>query len=438
LVLIHFLKSNYILGKIIYNLKINLVLIKLLKERNMKKRLIKLLLIIVTIVYIIIGGLLFINIQVMEAPDVIIEIEVSNITPEEATLFTKIDVDNQNSFDLSVKNLKIITTAPDGFKVADVEIAGGIIPGNEKKTFTNNMTISFAGRSPELLTSKITGDVGMSVLIIEKTIPLKMGVVTSLEKVINDFSAPIIGATIDIDEFTTEKITLLATIDVYNPNSFEMYIENLSGEIKTGAGRKIGEIEVKGERIPPKESIKMNSTGWVLLEVFNEEKIIFNLNGVAGVKIAGFEKSLPFNSEVKLNLPDLEELVLSKDNPVGLSIKSKNSLTLNGVVTEINLEVKNTFNVDLELRDIICSLNIVTNNETYLLGESSIEESLITEAGKTNSVKCEITVPLLTMVSKVPTSDWLLVRVTGRMTIKGLDPSVYVEINGYTDIHLFR
>jgi len=404
----------------------------------MRKKLFKLLLIIVTIIYILIGGLLFINIQVLEAPEIIVEIDVTNISPEEATLQTKIDIDNPNSFDVSVKNLKIITTAPDGYIVADAEIAGGNIPSNDKKTFRNNITIAFSGRSPELLTSKITGDVGMSVLFIEKTIPLKMGVVTSLEKVINDFAAPVISATIDFNEFTTEKITLSAIIDVYNPNSFEMYIDDIAGKIITESGKKVGEIDVIGKKILPEESIRINTTGWVLLEAFNAKKIIFNVKGIAGVKIAGFDKNLSFSAETIINIPDLEDLILSKDSPVQLSIKTKNKLTFKGVVTDVYLEVKNTYNVDLELRDIICSLNIVINNETHLLGENTIDEGLITEAGTTNSARCEITVPFLKMLSKVPQSDWLLVSVTGRMTIKGIDPSIYVEIRGFTDIHLLR
>jgi len=404
----------------------------------MKKDLIKFLLIIIAILYIIIGGLLFINIQVLEAPEIIVEIDVSDISPEDATLNTKIDIENPNIFDVSVKNLRIITTATDGFRVADVQIDGGKIPSNDKKTFTNNITIAFAGRSPEKLTSKITGDVGMSVLFIEKTIPLKMGVVTSLEKILNDFAAPNINAIVELTEFNTEVIKLSAIIEVYNPNSFEIYIEDAVGEIKTETGKIIGGLDDIGGRILPKESKEINTTGWMFLEAFNAKKIIFNINAVAGIKAAGFDKNISFNAETKLVIPDLEELVLSKENPVQLSIKTKNKLTLNGVVTDIYLEVKNTYKVDLELRDIICSLNIVINNETHLLGENSIDEPLITEAGTTNSARCEITVPFLKMLSKVPQSDWLLVSATGRMTIKGIDPSVYVEIRGFTDIHLFR
>ena len=189
----------------------------------MKKRTIKILFITITIIYIIIGGLLFINIQVMEAPDIIIEIEVGDINPEEAVLQTIINIENPNSFDILVKNLKIKTTTPDGIEVANVEIEGGKISSQQKKTFTKEVIIAFAGHSPELLTSKITGDVGMSILFIEKTIPLKVGVVTSLEKILNEIVAPSISVTIDIDEVTTEQIKMSALIDAYNPNSFEIY-----------------------------------------------------------------------------------------------------------------------------------------------------------------------------------------------------------------------
>jgi LEA14-like dessication related protein len=403
----------------------------------MRKKTIKLLLIIVTILYILIGGLLFINIQVLVAPEIIMNIEVSEITPYEAILHSKIDIDNPNGFDVSVKNLKIITTAPDGYIVASVEIAGGKIPSNEKKTFSSNISIAFSGRSPEILTSKITGDVGMSVLFLEKTIPLKMGVVTSLEKILNDFAAPVISATVEFTEFNTDELSLSATIDVYNPNSFEIYIEDAIGEIKTETGKIIGEIDDIGGRIPPKESKEINTTGWMLLEALNAKKIIFNINASAGMKAAGFDKNLSFNAETKLIIPDFEELILSKDNPVLLSIKAKNKLSIKGLRTDIYLEIKNTYNVALTIRDINCKLYTEADGELNLLGEKIIEEDIVAEAGITSFAFTEIMVPFSKILTIKPSTDWLMVSVTARLTIKGIDPAVFVEIRGYTDIHIF-
>jgi len=309
----------------------------------MRKKIVKLLFLIISFIYIIIGILLFINIQVMEAPEVIINIEVSEINPEEAILQTIIEIDNPNNFEIVVKNIEIETTTSERYKVAHVLIEGGNIPSNEKKSFTKDVIIKFEGHSPELLTSKITGDVGMNILFIQKTIPLNIGIVTSIEKLINEFAAPSISVTVEFDEATAEGINLSAIINAYNPNSFEIYIEDFSGEIVTETGNIVGNLNVIGGMLPAKNSMEINGTGRILYEALNAEKLSFNIDGVAGAKIAGFEKNLSFNIETRLIIPDLEELILSKDNPTFLRIKEKSKLTLKGLVVDIFLEMNNIY-----------------------------------------------------------------------------------------------
>ena len=403
----------------------------------MRKKIVKILFLIVTIIYIILGALLFINIQVMEAPEIIIDIEVSEISPEEAVLHTIIEIDNPNNFEIVVKNLEIETTTSEGYEVAHVLIEGGDIPSHEKKTFTKDVIIKFEGHSPELLTSKITGDVGMNVLFIQKTIPLKIGIVTSIEKLINEFAAPSISVTVEFDEATTDGINLSAIINAYNPNSFEIYIEDLSGEILTDTGKKVGHLDVKGDFLPAKGAMEINGTGGILFEALNAEKLFFNIDGVAGARIAGFEKNLSFNIETRLIVPDLEELLLSKDNPTLLTIKAKSKLTLKGLLVDILLEINNTYNIDLTVRDIICKIYLVNDDVTNLVGENAIDEELIAESGQTGLSSCEIIIPFTKIITYYPTSDWLLVSVTGRFTMKDIDPAIYVEIKGYTDLHFF-
>jgi len=403
----------------------------------MRKKIVKLLFLIVTIIYIILGALLFINIQVMEAPEIIIDIEVSEISPEEAVLHTIIEIDNPNNFEIVVKNLEIETTTSEGYKVAHVVIEGGDIPSHEKKAFTKDVIVKFEGHSPELLTSKITGDVGMNVLFIQKTIPLKIGIVTSIEKLINEFAAPSISVTVEFDEATPDGINLSAIINAYNPNSFEIYIEDLSGEILTDTGKKVGHLDVNGGLLPAKGSMEINGTGGILFEALNAEKLFFNIDGVAGARIAGFEKNLSFNIETRLLVPNLEELLLSKDNPTLLKIKAKSKLTLKGLLVDILLEINNTYNIDLTVRDIICRIYLVTDDVTNLMGENAIEDELIAESGQTGLLSCEIIIPFTKIITYYPTSDWLMVSVTGRFTMKDIDPAIYVEIEGYTDLHFF-
>ena len=98
----------------------------------MKKKVI-ILFTIIAIIYIIVGTFLFLNIQLMDAPEIIINIEVTEINSENAILHTKIDIDNPNSFEIVAKNLLIVTTTTEGYEVARALIQGGEIGSNQKK-----------------------------------------------------------------------------------------------------------------------------------------------------------------------------------------------------------------------------------------------------------------------------------------------------------------
>jgi len=120
----------------------------------MKKKIIAIF-IAVTIVYIIFGGLLFLNIQLMEAPEILVKIEVTELNSEEAIIKTVVNIYNPNGFDMITENLKVVTTTPEGHEVASVLIKGGIINSNSKETFTKDIKIAFDGQNPKHLTTKI-------------------------------------------------------------------------------------------------------------------------------------------------------------------------------------------------------------------------------------------------------------------------------------------
>ena len=156
----------------------------------MQKKIIAILVIIITIIYIILGALLFLNIQLMKAPEIIIKIELSEINSEEAILHITIDIDNPNGFEIITKNLKLVTTTQDGYEISRLTIEGGVIGSNKKEIFTKDVFVAFNGHSPGLLTTKITGEVGANILFIQKTIPLNVGIVTSLEHIFDDLTVP--------------------------------------------------------------------------------------------------------------------------------------------------------------------------------------------------------------------------------------------------------
>jgi len=404
----------------------------------MRKKII-ILLVIVAIFYLIIGALLLLNIQLMESPDILVEIEVSDINSENAVINTIINVYNPNSFDIIARNLNIVITTQDDYEVANVLIEGGKISSNKNKTITEDLTIAFNGHSPERLISRISGDVGANILFIEKTIPLKIGVVTSIENLLNEIAAPSISAEINIDDITTDYINLSAEITAYNPNPFDININDILAEIKTDTGEKVGSLDVSSGIIIGKEYTELNASGWLLLKALNAKKLIINMEGVAGATIAGFEKNLPIEIISTVNIPDLEEILLPKDYPTVLSIKVDGKLTLKGFLSNATLVVNNTLKVDLALRNTTIKMLVAHGDEEQLLGETTIEEEIIVKAGNIKDVNSEIIIPFSKILSaNLLSADWLLISVSADLTIRGIDAAVYLEIRGYQDIHMLR
>lgn len=404
----------------------------------MRKKIL-IILVAIAIFYIIIGVLLLSNIQFMESPDILVEIEVSEVDSEKAVLHTIMSVYNPNGFDIIAQNVKITTTTEDGYEVANASIDGGIIGSNENKTFIEDVRIELNGRNPGRLITKISGDVGVKVLFVEKTIPLKAGVVTNLESLLNDLAAPTISITIDIDDITTDNVKLSAVITAYNPNSFDLYLDNISAEIKTDTDEIVGNLDVSSGAITGKHYTDLNANGTLLLKAFNAKKLSINLVGTAGANIAGFEKDLPLDVTMIINIPDLGDILLPKENPTILAIKVNGKLTTKGFVADVELIINNTFKIDLALRNTMISLYVVDGENEKLLKNVSINEEIIVEAGTVKNVTRQIIVPFSKLLtSNLLSADYQMIDVKADITVRGINPTVYLEIKGYQDLHMIR
>ena len=392
----------------------------------------------VTIIYIIFGGLLFLNVQLMEAPEILVEIEVAELNSEEATIHTVINIYNPNGFDMVTKNLKVVTTTTDGYEVANVLIEGGIINSNSKKTFTEDIKIGFDGRKPNELTTKISGDVGANILFIEKTIPLSIGVITSIESLIDELSTPSLSISIDFEDMTTEGINLSTIISVYNPNTFEIFIKDVKGKIITETGENVGNIDIIGQIIPAKETIDIIGSGNLLFEALNFKFVVLNVNGIAGAKIAGYEENVSLDIKTRINVPDLEELLLSKDSPTFLSIKLDEKFTLQGIIFDIGLEINNSYRIDLLVKNIGVRIYLVTNDNNHLIGEKKNIGDILALSGSSGYSSCEILVPYYKLFPIDRSTEWMMASVSGKVTIKGVNQSVFIEIKGYHSLHPFR
>ncbi len=404
----------------------------------MRKKIIIIFIVMATIINIIIGSLIFLDIQVLQTPETTININIIEINSDEIRMQIIIDISNPNNFEIVTKNLEIVTTTPNGYNVASLLIEGGKIPSNGNKTYTTSTIVEFNGNSPEVLKTKISGVFGANIGFIQKTIPLSINIISSMNDIIKDIALPVLHIQTDLTEITQEGINITGKISAYNPNTFDISIGKLLVDVKTEKGRKVGNLTFKGGIITAKDSIKLNSTGRILLETFNSKKLMINMSGLVDVKLAGYNKSLPFNIEVEIKIPDVSTLL--SDKSTVLSIKENSRITLQGLKTEIFLEINNTNKIDLLFEEIVCGIYVVDNDIKYLLGEIDDIQGGLVKAGTTQEFTGEIIIPFFDLFPSRKNFilyDWVLLSVRSNVTVSGVNQSISVEINGYRNLSLF-
>ncbi|KYK22565.1 hypothetical protein AYK24_01870 [Thermoplasmatales archaeon SG8-52-4] len=399
---------------------------------------ITLVLIILIIFLFSIMGLFFLNIQLLKSPEIIIKIEVSEVNSKEAIISTTLDIDNPNSFDINIKNLKIVMFTPDGYKIAQASLKGGKILSYKNNTFTSDILVLFNGHSPELITTKVSCEASANLLFIEKTIPINIGIITNIEEFLNDISVPTLSVTIESIDLAQGGLDLKNSIEISNLNTFDIYIDDITFEIKSETDKVIGNAIINGGIVPAKDILLVQSKLTVLFESLNFEMLTMDISGNARAKIAGFDKEIPFNVQTKIVVPDLEDILLSKSSPTLISIKLDEKFTLKGILFYVTLEVFNNYNIDLVIRDITIGIYSVINDNNYLIGENHNISDIISKVGTSGYLTCKILVPYSKLLKNIGSLDWIMASGVGRVSIEGINQSAFIEIRGYHSLHPFR
>jgi len=410
-----------------------------MKQFITRKKIITAFVAVFIIINLIVAAFLFFDIQLIEAPETTIKIDILEINAEEAILQTTINVSNPNGFGLITENFEIAVSTPDGRAVSCISLDGGGIPPQSSKTFTTNAVIAFDGDNPETLTIKMTGRVGINIGFIQKTIPLAINIVTSLEDVIESFASPSLNIRAEFVELTKEGIILSGMIEAYNPNKFDIYIDSISVIIETETGKNVGNLEISGGTLASKESLELESKGRILLEALNAEILFINMSGKAGAKIAGVNQSISFSTEAEITVPDISNL-LASDASTDISIMGDYKVTLQGLMDYIILEVRNPNKIDIELKDVIVMVNRIDDGEKMLIAETELEKGVI-KAESVKQFKGQMLLPYSKLFSfkkgrLLP--DELEITVRTHVTIPGLNQSIWVGVSGYQDFRLFQ
>ncbi len=400
----------------------------------------------IIIINIIAGALIFLDIQVIKSPEMTIEIVLVEINSNEAIVQTTLSITNPNQFGLIIKNLDTITKTNNGTEIMRMTIKGGEIKSNNNKTYTSTNHITFDGEIPETLTTKLTGTVGLTFLgIITKTIPITVNLITSFSDVIKSIAIPIVHVKGNFGEMSSEGIDFTTEIDIENPNSFDINIDDLSIVLETEAGKIVGNFLLEGDSISGESSKKLNGGGQILIETLNAKTLYINLKASAGVLIAGISKSTEFSIGTEIEIPHLED-IFSTDLATEAFIYTDTKLTRKGFLkwgftSDMTLEMRNQNKIGLIVQDIIFSVYRVENGEETLVGDCTANDTVV-GPGNTTYISAQVYLPFRSILIKprilprLPEGFLILIR--ANITIQGLDQSFLIGVSGYQDLHVFK
>jgi hypothetical protein len=404
------------------------------------KKIIVVILVTVTILNIIAGSFLYLDIQVMDIPETTLRLEIINITATEAVLQTTLSINNPNSFSILLQNLSMITVDEKGNTINQLTLPGGETKAHENKTFTTTAHIQFNGTFPTQLTSQLTGTFGtMFFGIIKKTFPLKFSLVTFLNTILEQFSLPHIHVSSNFSNITQEGINFTGIIEVTNQNTIDFEIEHLSANITTETNLHVGTISIQGAVIPAGTTKQLIGSGWILLKALDAETLHMILTGDVLIDIAGIRKPMNLSVEADLVPPQLEQLL--SDLPTEASLTGDYTYSLkNGLHDKITFTINNPNKLTLLSKNITIQIFRVDGTNTRAISSGTLPDGII-KPQSTTVLEGDMLIPLSQLRPRLGERfipDQLKVVLQSNVTIQGFNQTIWIGVIGYQEFPLHR
>jgi LEA14-like dessication related protein len=407
----------------------------------MKKTIVALIIAILLIINIIGVAFIFIDIQVFKFPQTTVRIDFVEINSNEAIIHHDLRIQNPNSFDLILQNIQILATTSDGVEVARVDINGGTIPGGANRSYSSDDVISLQGNISGLLTSKVTGTVGVNILgIIKKTIPLEITVLTSLHDILQKISLPTITVHAGFGNITGHAINMTADIDVTNPNTFTMTIGTINLDITSEIGKLEGNFTINGTTISAEQTSTLHGQGTILLDALNAKQLLVSITAQVGATIAGINKTLPFSSKIDLTMPPLEDF-LTKEKPLELGLDIDFKIAKGGMLGAVTLTIDNPTILPLFADDLFIDYYRIDHGTKTFITQSILKGGEIPPHKLTNFTG-QILLPLSSIIKPIEfrkiLPDALFARLNVNLSVSGINQSLWVGLGSFVDIKLLR
>ncbi len=406
----------------------------------MKKKLFILIAVGIALVYLVLGILLFVDIQFIEPPDTNIHINVSDITDASITLTSNISINNQNSFEIIIKELVITTVTPSGSELATITIDGGTVKGNSNRTFGSQTMIALSDELSGNLSTTVTGTFGVKFLgFIQKTIPLKITIDVSTQELIDSIHSPAITIDARLGNLTIDSIEIISDIRIYNPNSFSLSIQDTQVQIVTENDTSVGSFQIPDIHLNGTTLTEIKGKGTINIEAFNAETLHLRFSTDIGATIAGYTQYLSFSTTSTIQMINFEDYIPA-DQILEINLWADNRLSLTGIISNTTLEIYNPTEIPLSFTEITVDYYNVKNDDEHFIDREFLAGGEI-PPHTTQTFHVEGKLSLLKLIRSPGRGifpDWIYLKLGVKVSVPGIDIKIPVSVGAYTDFHPLR
>lgn len=396
-------------------------------------------LIILFLINGLIGGIFLTTMNSITIPEIVASIDIVDINKDQIQMEIDIQIDNQNSFSLSVENFNVDSVMSTGKSIGDITVPGGEVASNSKKTFEAIGIYTLEGYDLKPINSTVTGTIAIGFFgLFEKEIPISMQIIASFDKIADNIDPPIIQIHAGISEIGSEGVGFSGSVEIINPNNFEIIMKNMSSNIISDSGEILGSIVIPDTAIKQKDSTEVQLQAELLYTCLNAQIVFIEFHGDVGVQLAGLSKTMTIATRADIEIPDLNEILMANE-VFEFAISAEFKVRFQGIITTVGLSIYNPTNIPFEANNLVCRLYAQTDNQTNLIVEGIMNPCEIS----TNSRVCirtEVTMPYLKLFTAagprlIP--EWFALGITGGFSIKNTTQTIPISINGLIDPQIF-
>ncbi|MFO7677344.1 MAG: hypothetical protein R6V50_03050 [Thermoplasmatota archaeon] len=391
----------------------------------------KLIVLVLIVFNIVIAGVLLLDFRVFTPPKTTVYINIAEVNANEVVLETTVIIENDNNFDIIINDFEVTSKTKTGVELGQIVIQGGIIEPKHSKTFNSLDNFILEDEDITVLENTLTAVVGFRFFgVLQKTLPLEIYIITSLDAVFEQLQQPSITMHADIIEINKQGLLFSTTIQIYNPTDLAYSIEEMMLSVVDEDNLLVGTLVFEHTSIEPKKTISLYSEGYLLFDALDAHTLYLKLDGIAGIKIAGLYKNISLSSDMSMGVPDIKTLIFG-NNTIDFILDAQFKFTLRGINCYFGFQLYNPSNITIIAENLLCSV-LRLDGDTYTLLGENIMEKCIALPEHTGCVKTNITIAYihyLRSIQKKIRPDYIVLRIEGELYIAGTRQSVPISLN---------